>query len=319
MKVIILAAGKGTRMKSDKLKVMHQVGAQHIISYVLEAVMRLKAAAIYMIVGHQSQKLEEFLPKDVNLVEQKEQLGTGHAVMQAAKYFSGNKNETVLVLPGDCPLIKTETLNKLYSLHKQEKADATILTTKLKDPASYGRILRGETGLVHGIREAKDCSREELAIKEVNTGIYLFSSTILFEALKKVTTDNKQGEYYLTDVIEIMVKAKNIIVAYCTDDAEETRGINSRKDLAAVNKNIYSKINDDLMANGVTILDPHTTYVDATAKISKDVEIAPFTIIKGKTVIEKNCVIGPYSYLENCKVTAGQIVPPDSKLRDVVV
>lgn len=311
---IILAAGKGTRMKSGILKVAHAVAGQPIVQYVVNAVLQLPIKRIYLVVGHQAELIKERINhKKIDYVYQAEQLGTGHAVMQADAVMPKKENDTVLILAGDCPLITAETLTSLLAIHQESNAAGTVLTTNMKEPGTYGRILRGKMGTVIGIKEARDCSAEEKKIQEINTGIYVFQSKLLFQALKKIKTNNDQKEYYLTDVIHILKDRGHVIAAYCTPDSDQAIGINTRMDLARINKLIYQKNNQHFMSEGVTITDPETTYVDSTVTIGHDTIIEPFSMILGKTKIGANCLIGAHSYLNDAKIADGAQVPPYTK------
>ncbi|MFA5879978.1 MAG: sugar phosphate nucleotidyltransferase [Candidatus Margulisiibacteriota bacterium] len=299
LKAIILAAGKGTRMKSEFLKVLHEIAGKPIINYVIDTVKNVGIEEIILVVGHQAElvkKITDYTPLTYAL--QEEQLGTGHAVMQTEPYLTFNRDEEVIILAGDCPLISKETLTNLIATHKESNAQATVLTTIMEEPGSYGRILRGKMGTITGIKEAKDCTPEEYQIKEINTGIYCFKSNFLFEALKKITNNNVQNEYYLTDVIHILKAKGDAVAAYCTNNANEALGINTRMDIAEINKIVYRKNNLHFMKEGVTIIDPETTFIDSTAKIGRDTIIYPFSFIKGEIDIPENSIIEPFSYLK---------------------
>lgn len=312
---IILAAGKGTRMKSELLKVAHHVAGKPIVSYVTDTVRDIGVDQIYMVVGHQADSIKTLFTQDpVQFVLQEEQLGTGHAVMQVREHYPLNEESIVLILAGDCPLIKPSTLQNLLNMHTESNAAATILTTKMEDPASYGRILRGNMGTVLGIKEAKDCSESELKITEINTGVYAFTASFLFENLKDLNTNNTQGEYYLTDIIHILKAHGEPIAAYCIDDSDQAIGINTRMDLAKSNQVIYQRNNHHFMTEGVTILDPASTFIDSTVKIGRDTIINPFTVIKGNTIIGNNCVIGSHCYLDNICFEDHSIISSHSHL-----
>ena len=311
LKAIVLAAGKGTRMKSELLKVLHHVAGKPILNYVLDTVLALGVDDVFLVVGHQADQVRQAIayPK-VSFVEQTQQLGTGHAVLQVSPYLENKQDHTILVLAGDCPLIEVETLTTMLAIHHESNATGTILTTDMPDPGSYGRIIRGQMGTVLGIKEAKDCSPRELEISEINTGVYAFESTALFEQLRRVDTNNAQHEYYLTDVIRLMKEGGEPIEAYCTSDPDEVVGINTRMDLAKINQIVYQKNNLRFMEDGVTILDPNSTFIDSTVKIGHDTIIAPFTVIQGTTTIAEHCMIGSHSYLKDASIGAGTELPP---------
>ncbi len=299
-KAIILAAGKGTRMKSEFLKVLHEVAGKPIVNYVIDTVKEVGVKEVILVVGHQAELVKNITSyTPITYAMQEEQLGTGHAVMQTEAYLSFQPDEEVIILAGDCPLISKETLENLIATHKESNSQATVLTTIMENPGSYGRILRGRMGSIKGIKEAKDCTPEEYDIKEINTGIYCFKSKFLFSALKKITNKNAQGEYYLTDVIQILKDEGDAVSAYCTPNHYEVLGINTRMDIAEINKIIYRKNNLHFMQEGVTIIDPETTYIDSTAKIGRDTIIYPFSFIKGQVEIAPNTVVEPYSYIKH--------------------
>jgi bifunctional UDP-N-acetylglucosamine pyrophosphorylase / glucosamine-1-phosphate N-acetyltransferase len=307
VKAIVLAAGKGSRMKSNKIKVAHYVGGKPIVKYLIDTLDELDVKDIYLVVGHQFEVLKKELDNPrITWVMQEEQLGTGHAVMQADSFF--NNRKTVLVLPGDCPLVSKETISLLIKHHEYYKASATVLTANMEEPGNYGRILRDKNEFVKAIKEAKDCKKEELEIKEINTGIYLFDSEKLFDALKRVNNQNAQKEYYLTDVVAILRKDKDQVAAFCTENSHEIIGINTRLELAKINKRIFKENNTKKMLDGVTILDPDTTFIDSTVEIGCDTIIEPFTIIKGETKIGKNCHLGAHSYIENANIKDNSII-----------
>lgn len=314
LKAIILAAGKGTRMKSDLLKVLHHVAGKPILYHVLDTVLDLGVEEIFVVVGHQAQQVQTLIshPK-VRFVEQAEQLGTGHAVLQVSPFLD-NPNDTVIVLAGDCPLIEESTLKNLLAIHQESNASGTVLTAQMQDPGSYGRIIRGQMGTVLGIKEAKDCSPEELGISEINTGVYAFKVGSMFKNLSKVDTNNTQKEYYLTDVIQWMKTSGEPVAAYCTEDPDQVVGINTRLDLAKINHIIYQRNNVYFMEQGVTILDPPSTFIDSTVTIGSDTIISPFTVIRGQTILGTHCKIGPHSFIENTTVPAETTLAPFTHL-----
>ena len=307
---IILAAGKGTRMKSEKLKVLHKVAGKHMLEYTLDAVSKLDTDNIYLIIGHQKEDVMKIVNnKKVIFVEQDEQKGTGHAVLQTSSYLENKKSHTI-VLNADCPLITPETLNSLINYHLETNAGTTILTTELENPKGYGHIIRGPMGSIQKIVEDSDASPKIKEIKEVNTAFYCFNNLDLFPSLKKITPTNDQKEYYLTDVIQIQKdNGKNVQGLLC-EDSNKVMGINNRIDLAKANKIIYMRHNHFLMQEGVTILDPETTYIDSKVDIGTDTIIYPFTIIHGKSKIGKNCTIGPHVVLENVTIKDNEVIPP---------
>ena len=284
---IILAAGKGTRMKSSLPKVLHKAGGK----------------ASIVVVGFGGAAVEEALAGEAEFVTQAEQLGTGHAVLQTEPLLRGEKG-TVLVLCGDTPLLTGTLLKKLVEEHAAAGAKATVLTAVMPDATGYGRVIRAADGTVAKIVEHKDATKEELGVREINSGIYCFSAPDLFAALHEVGNDNAQGEYYLPDVLEILKQKGEKIFAVAADSYEETLGVNSRAQLAASEKILRRRKNEALMAEGVTLMDPETTYVDVDVVVGRDTVIYPGTWLEGRTVIGEGCEIGPNSRFQNVKIGA---------------
>ena len=300
--VIIMAAGKGTRMKSKLPKVMHSLAGKTLIEHVLDTVTKVGIERPLVIVGHGREEIETLISKRAELVVQAEQLGTGHAVMQALPYLDGA--QTVLVLSGDQPLLKAETLQALIELHEAQGVSATVLTATMDQPFGYGRVIKdGE--LVVKIVEEKDATFEQRQINEINTGTYCFKASALKEALVKLTTQNAQGEYYLTEVFDVLLKFGEKVLAYCTPDSNEALGINSRAQLAEAEAILRNRILDHWMSEGVTLVDPSSTFIEAEVVLTQDVTILPFTRLMGRTRIEEDAVIGPQTSLENCTVGCG--------------
>ena len=302
---LILAAGKGTRMKSELPKVVHPILGRPMVSYVIDAVKSVGCNKTILVTGYKSEIVKASL-KDINdgsveYTEQKEQLGTGHAVQCYAK-SNLERPKDLLVVCGDTPLISVETLKKMVEIHNQEKPAITMMTLVMKEPGNYGRIIRSKDGNVAAIREAKDCTEEELEIKEVNLAVYLFNSEFLFNNIFNLKPNNKQKEYYLTDLIEMAVNQNKKIVAVIEKDEASTLGINSRQHLAEVSSILQKQILNKLMDSGVTITCPEQTFIGPKVKISPDTVIEPGCMIYGSTEIESNCVIGPYVKLNNVKV-----------------
>lgn len=299
--VIILAAGKGTRMKSALPKVLHEVAGKSMLAHVLDNVGEVETQKRVVIVGHEADMVIESLPANTEYVKQIEQLGTGHATKIAADLLADEAGAT-LVIAGDTPLITGDTLNALFDYHFAQKATATILTANAENPTGYGRIIRGADGSVAKIVEQKDATADEAAVKEINTGTYIFDNQALFEALANLTTDNAQGEYYLTDVIEIFKNQGKIVAAKALDDYDESLGVNDRVALAQAEKVMRARINRSHMLNGVTLTDPDTTYIDADIAIGEGTVIEGNVVIKGKTTIWKNVHITNGSRIENSEI-----------------
>lgn len=298
---VILAAGKGTRMKSALPKVLHKVGGKPMVEHVLDAAKNAGSSRNIVVIGFGAEKVQEELGDKAEFVVQAEQLGTGHAVQQTAGLLA-DYNGTVIVLCGDTPLLEGKMLAKLYTEHQQKGAKATVLTALMPDPTGYGRVIRDGSGQVVKIVEQKDASPLELKVNEVNTGIYCFERAALFEALSGINCANNQGEYYLTDVIGILAGQQENVWAVAADDYQQTLGINARVQLAEAEKIIRKRKLKELMEAGVTIMDPDTTFVDAEVVVGSDTILYPFTWLEGSTIIGSNCEIGPNSRLQNTKV-----------------
>ncbi|MEH6992192.1 bifunctional UDP-N-acetylglucosamine diphosphorylase/glucosamine-1-phosphate N-acetyltransferase GlmU [Neobacillus drentensis] len=298
---VILAAGQGTRMKSKLYKVLHPVCGKPMVQHVVDQVKKLNIQEMVTVIGHGAEKVKGQLGEVSHYALQAEQLGTAHAVMQAQEILEGKDGITIVVC-GDTPLIKAETMESLFKHHRELSAKATILTARIDDPTGYGRIIRNEKGFVEKIVEHKDATEAEREINEINTGTYCFDNAALFEALKKVSNDNVQGEYYLPDVVEILKNQGEVVTAFQTNDLEETLGVNDRVALAEAERIMRSRINERHMRNGVTIIDPANTYIEADVVIGQDTIILPGTILKGRTVIGAECQIGPNSEIDTCEV-----------------
>lgn len=293
---IVLAAGQGTRMKSRLYKVLHPVCGKPMVEHVIDHIREFEADRIVTVVGHGAEMVEEKLGSKSEYVLQEVQAGTAHAVQQAEALL-GDLEGTTLVVCGDTPLIRSETMQALIAHHNESGAKATILTAIAENPTGYGRIIRGSDGQVLRNVEQKDASEEERNVKEINTGTYCFDNRALFETLKKVKNDNAQGEYYLPDVVGILQSENELVAAFIADDFNETMGINDRVVLAEAERVMRNRIAEMHMRNGVTIINPETTYISADAKIGRDTVLQPGTMIEGKSVIGEECKIGPNSQI----------------------
>ncbi|UOQ84290.1 sugar phosphate nucleotidyltransferase [Gracilibacillus salinarum] len=289
---VILAAGKGTRMKSELPKVLHDVCGQSMVEHVIDRLQRISMDRIITVVGHQSELIKQHLGESLEYAHQEEQLGTAHAVQMCREKLHDQQGST-LIITGDTPLITEQTLQKCLEHHRQTEAAATILTMHPEDPAGYGRIIRDEHGQVVRIVEHKDATEKEREVNEVNTGIFCFDNQLLFKALDQVSTNNKQQEYYLPDVIEILKDQDEIISAAAVYDIEEGLGVNDTEQLAHAKDILQKRIIDYHQANGVTITDPSSTYIEAEVTIGKNTVIEPRTQLKGNTKIGDNCIVGP--------------------------
>ncbi|AZR74558.1 UDP-N-acetylglucosamine diphosphorylase/glucosamine-1-phosphate N-acetyltransferase [Anoxybacter fermentans] len=300
---IILAAGKGTRMKSQKIKVLHKLAGKPMLQHLIDTVKKLDSKKVIVVVGYQGEQVQKTIQgENLCYVYQHEQKGTGHAILQAEEILKDFQGD-VLVLYGDTPLLTIETLQKLFKTHVDSNADATILSTYLDDPTGYGRIVRDKDGRFLKIVEQSDlASEEEEKINEINTGIYIFNNQKLFKALHQIQPNNAQGEYYLTDVFNILLAEKAKVEVMKTLNSNEIIGINDRVRLAEAEKILRRRINERLMIKGVTIIDPETTYIDEDVEIGQDTIIYPFTFIEGKTRIGKNVLIGPHSRIKDAQI-----------------
>lgn len=296
---VVLAAGKGTRMKSEKPKVVHEVLYKPMINHVVDELKALGVDETIVVVGHGAEQVEAIV-EGVTFVHQKEQLGTGHAVLQA-KDILGDKEGLTLVLNGDAPLIRKETLQGFIDYHQEHQNQATIMSADCDTSTHYGRVIK-EDGQVKGIVEFKDLLDCQRDITEMNTGEYCFDNQALFNALSKVTNQNAQNEYYVTDVIGIMDGQGLRVDAYKIDDFNEVGGINDRLALAEATQILRDRINREHLLNGVNIVDPSNTYIGRDVVIGVDTTIEPGCIIKGKTVIGNNCHIGPYCEFTNMEI-----------------
>lgn len=310
IKSVILAAGKGTRMKSNTSKVLHKIFEKPILGYVLDNSKNIVSES-FVIVGHHAEEVTEFVEKNytnAKTILQSPQLGTGHAVSMACPYLE-NFDGQVIILNGDLPLMTEESIRRFIEYHNSKYSDLTIMSTILDDPANYGRIIREKDDSLKCIVEAKDATPEEISVKEINVGVYLLNWSKIKPAFSQLTTNNAQGEYYLTDIIGWGKKNNLNVHAYILENSDESYGINSRKDLAYATKVMNDRKLNSLMDNGVTIVDPASTWISEDTEIGADTIIYPSTYIEGKNKIGKNCKIGPCAHLrgdveidDNCKI-----------------
>ena len=296
IKAIILAAGRGTRMRSDIPKVLHKVCGKPVLDYVLDITKGLRSLKTYVVVGHGSQKIRDAVGDGVQFVQQDQLRGTADAVNRCASYLKGYKG-TILVLCGDTPLLSKDTVAAMLRQHHHAKASATVLTATIECPHGYGRIVRDAQGLIKAIREQKDASVTEDEIKEINAGVYCFNSKDLFEILKKVKLNSGKKEFYLTDVIELWVAQRKRVSTFTTQDETAALGVNTREDLAQAEGIIRHRILSKHMLSGVTVIDPLTTFIEAGVIIGRDTIIHPMTVIHTDVRIGKNCSIGPMARL----------------------
>ncbi|MEW9702451.1 bifunctional UDP-N-acetylglucosamine diphosphorylase/glucosamine-1-phosphate N-acetyltransferase GlmU [Paenibacillus sp. SI8] len=298
---IVLAAGQGKRMKSKLYKVLHPVVGKPMVGHVVDTLKHIETTRTLVIVGYGAEAVQAYLGDGVEYALQTQQLGTGHAVLQAKEALGAEEGMTIVIC-GDTPLISDETLKSMIALHQESGASATILTAKLDNPFGYGRIIRGEDGRVSRIVEQKDCTPEEAAVQEMNTGTYIFDNRKLFDALSSVTNNNVQNEYYLTDVIGILAGQGEVVQGYCMADVSESIGVNDRVGLAEAEVLFKARINRQHMLNGVTIIDPANTYIESGVTIGADTVLLPGTILRGRTAIGENCKIGPQTEIINSTI-----------------
>ena len=301
---VVLAAGQGTRMKSALPKVLHPVAGRPMIEYVLDAVHGAGVNRVIVVVGYEAALVEARLSDRAETVRQVEQLGTGHAVLQAGPLLADFDGD-LLVLCGDTPLVTGGDLAALVRVHRGAKAAVTVLTAELAEPEGYGRIIRDAGGSVSRIVEQKDATAEQSAVREVNSGIYCFDARRVFGALGELSPDNAQGEYYLTDCLRRFAAAGEKVAALKVADATRILGINTRVRLAGVEAVMRRQTLERLMLEGVTVLDPSSTFVDAGVEVGKDSVIYPFTFLEGQTVVGERCRIGPGARLADARLADG--------------
>lgn len=331
LSLVILAAGKGTRMKSDKAKVLHQAFYAPMLHHVLNAVKPLGVDQTVVIIGHQRDQVERSLAGfEVDVCVQENQLGTGHAVL-CAESIVGKTGGTVMILCGDTPLIQSDELEQMYAKHLAHGGPLTIMTTLLENPTNYGRIICNSTGKVLSIIEEKDANPEQKKIREINAGIYCVNSDFLFSTLQKVGTNNSQGEAYLTDIVSIAAGNNYPVEKYRTSYPQDVLGVNSRVELAEAHQELQRRRNRQLMLAGVTMHDPATTTVAPGVQIHQDVILYPSVHITGHSAIASHCTleqgailkdtvlgegvyVGAYSYLKGCHIEAGRTLAPHTIL-----
>ena len=303
---VVLAAGEGTRMRSSRPKPLHLLCGRPMVVHVLDALAELPIDRVVVVVGHGAERVSKLVQAHapdglaIEFVEQRVQRGTGDAVSVALTGF-GNEEELedgdIVVLPGDTPLLRPPTLAALVRAHRQSGAAASVLTAVIDDPTGYGRIVRGKDDRVLRIVEHADAEPDELAIREINTSIYCFRRGVLAPALRRLSPENAQGEYYLSDIVEVLADAGYPVVSMVAEDAMETAGVNDRAQLAVAEAELRARTNERWMRRGVTMLDPEHTYIDVGVELAPDVTLFPGTILRGSTVVRSGAEIGPYSHL----------------------
>lgn len=331
--LVILAAGKGTRMKSDRAKVLHEVFYAPMLHHVLHATTALHATKSIVVVGHQRKSVEASLTNfSIEAVVQEQQLGTGHAVLCAEPAIDV-MDGCVMILCGDTPLIRSETLKEMIAQHRSRKAILTVMTTILDNPTHYGRIVSDQNNTVLSIVEEKDADSEQKKIQEINAGIYCIDTKFLFTNLKNIGTDNSQGEVYLTDIVALAVAENHPVHKFVNPSSQDVLGVNSRLELSEAHHELQLRRNRILMAEGITMISPDTIHISPESTLEKDVILHPCVQISGHSSIESGCeiqtgvllfnaaigehsTIGPYSCLNNCKIPANSVVPPHSNSPD---
>ena len=330
--VMILAAGLGTRMKSQRAKVLHEVVGLPLVAHVVRAALKLAPEAIYVVVGHQAEEVEQAVRadtkrlaerdagalSDLHFVLQAEQRGTGHAVMAAREMLAG-RSGSIIILAGDGPMIKSETLRHLANVHSAERNAATVLTVEMDDPTGYGRIIRDSEGRFLRCVEQKDGSPEELSVREVGVSIYCFDIPALLAALNNLKTENAQGEYYLTDVPQIMLSEGKRVGLLCHTDSEEVLGVNTRVELAGLERKLREEKLRELMLAGVTLVDPATTYIHQDVQIGMDTIIHPQVIIEGASRIGAGCSIQSWTRLKNVEIEDEVSIRNSSVIEDCIL
>lgn len=314
---IILAAGKGVRMRSDLPKVVHRLAGKAMVSHVVDAVRGTGIEKIILVVGHGRQVIQDlFINENVQFVIQEQQLGTGHALMQAQPAVS--EDDTVVVLAGDTPLLQTGTVKKMLEHHLSSGAAATVLTAKIDNPFGYGRVIRNPDGSLNSIIEEKDASEEQRKVNEINSGMYCFNRADAFDVLGNIGTDNAQGEYYLTDILKIFISEGKKVEIFLTDAVDDIYGINDRVQMAEAERILRQRKNMELMKNGVTIIDSLSTFIDSEVNIGKDTVILPFTMIEGKTIIGEHCEVGPGTRI-NSSVVGNDVSIESSRIKEAQI
>ncbi len=317
---LILAAGKGTRMKSDLVKVMHELEGRPMITYPVTAAKALGAERFALVVGHQADRVREYYAADatISIVLQEEQLGTGHAVACAGEFLAGCDGD-VLILCGDVPLITQETLRSLMAVHVAHGGTVTVLTARLADPLGYGRVIKDATGRVLRIVEQKDATIAEREVTEINSGIYCVNAAFLRDAVMKISNDNAQKEYYLTDIIGLATGQGHACYTHTVGDPAEVMGINDRVQMAAAGAVLRRRINESLMLSGVTIIDPAVTYIQQGTIIGRDTVIYPNSFIGNCTVIGQGCVIESSVTITGCRLADRVHIKAGSVLEEAIV
>lgn len=322
--MIVLAAGQGTRMRSATPKPLHEVGGRAMVLRVLDAAAEVRPDRIVVVVGHGAETLVatvgDAMGSTIEFAEQTEQLGTGDAVRAALDTIArtGSVRGDIVVLPGDAPLLRGESVEAFVAAHRLHGAAATVVTARLADPSGYGRIVRGADDGVVAVVEHRDATDEQRRIDEVNTSMYCFDAALLADALGRIEPDNAQGEWYLTDVVGVLHTDGHRVRAHLLDDAAEAAGVNDRAQLAAAEQVIRRRINDRWLRDGVTMIDPASTFIDSTVRIGRDVVLHPGVVLRGAASIGDDCVIGPHAVVAGATVGSGSVIGASAVLESGV-
>jgi bifunctional UDP-N-acetylglucosamine pyrophosphorylase/glucosamine-1-phosphate N-acetyltransferase len=310
---LLLAAGQGKRMRSERIKLLHVLGGSPMVCHVARAAAALRPATLAAVVGNQAEQVAAALaPHKPVLVRQEQQLGTAHAVLQARLLFRGQGGD-LLILNGDVPLIRPSTLRALVRRHRATGAAATVLTTRVADPSGYGRVVRDRSGALERIVEDRDATAAQKAIDEINAGLYCADLSLLWGALRRTGRSNAQGEYYLPDLFPILRKAGHRVEGWCHEDPAEVLGVNDRSELARAGKTLYRRKAESLMADGVTIIDPDCTYIDPGVTVGRDTVVHPLARLEGSTRVGERCEVGALCHLVDSTLA------DDVTLRDMCV
>lgn len=313
---VVLAAGEGTRMRSERPKPLHRLCGRSMVLHVLHAAAEIGLERAVVVVGHGADRVTKAVgeqpPTDlpIDFVEQRVQRGTGDAVLVALTAFPDDDTDDgdILVLPGDTPLLRPPTLAALVRAHRATSAAATVLTARVPDPTGYGRVVRDKNDRVARIVEHRDATDEELQVDEINTSIYVFRRSVLAPALRRVSPANSQGEFYLTDTLAVLHDAGYPVTSLVVEDPMEAAGVNDRAQLAVAEAELRSRINERWMRRGVTMLDPETTYLDTTVELAPDVVLYPGTMLQGFTAVAAGAELGPHTRLADCTVGERAVV-----------
>ena len=301
---VVLAAGEGKRMKSKHSKLTHKILGKTLIEWVYSAAISSEIDACIMVVGHKADEVKACMGDKVKYVTQEQQLGTGHAVMQAEAYLK-KRNGHVIVMCGDMPLISSETISNAFEKHTRQNNTVTIITADFENPTGYGRIIKDQNSRVVKIVEHKDASEDERQIREINSGLYFFEIKLLLDSLEKINNNNSQGEFYLTDTIEILIGRGKKVDTYKIENNYEIIGINDRVQLSNAETIKRRTIIEEYMRSGVTVIAPDTVYIESGVQIGMDTTIYPGTVVEGNSIIGQECIIGPNTRLVNSKVEDG--------------